>query len=281
MAKRFTSTKIWSEDWFLDMPNEYKLFWFYLLSECDHAGIFKVNLRSFCSQLEVKIDLDRALLFYNVDKHRIRVIKPGLWLIEDFFIFQYGNKLNIKNRVHNSILGQYQAHNICLNSIRGLNEVKLTPISGLVEDKHGVKDKDIYNTIIVDILDGDKEINDSEKIKLKMLIIEMYKVWQGHNPIYPKDEQKDYHALLQFAYKIAENKKWSKSEIISKREKDCIASWDKICEYIMADSFLRDKALSTCLNQWQSIFMGMSKKKGIDHLQAKAITPEEYFNTNN
>ena len=26
MAKRFSATEIWDEDWFLDMPNEYKLF---------------------------------------------------------------------------------------------------------------------------------------------------------------------------------------------------------------------------------------------------------------
>ena len=43
MAKRFTSTEIWNEDWFLDMPAEYKLFWYYMLCECDHAGLFKVN----------------------------------------------------------------------------------------------------------------------------------------------------------------------------------------------------------------------------------------------
>ena len=268
MAKRFTSTKIWSEDWFLDMPNEYKLFWFYLLSECDHAGIFKVNLRSFCGQLEVKIDLDKALLFYNVDKQRIRVIKKGLWLVEDFFFFQYGDKLNTKNRVHNSILELYQFHDISLTSIRGLNEVK-----------DGVKDKDIYNTIVVDILEVDEKINESEKIKLKMLIVEMYKVWQNYNPIYPKDEQKDYHALLQFAYKIAENKKWAKADIVDKREKDVISSWDKICQYIMADSFYRDKPLSTCLNQWQAIFMGMKKSKGNDHLEAKRVLPEDYFTT--
>jgi len=131
MAKRFTSTDIWSEDWFLDMPNDYKLFWYYVLSNCDHAGIFKVNLRSFCSLLGINIDSIVALNYFNTGKVRIREINQSLWLIEDFFCYQYGQTYNPNNRVHLSISDIYIKHGIKMTSIRGLTDLK-----------DGVKDKD-------------------------------------------------------------------------------------------------------------------------------------------
>jgi len=131
MAKRFSDTEIWSEDWFLEMPNEYKLFWFYMLSNCDHAGLFKVNLRSFSSLLEVKLTTTEALRLFNSGKDRIRIINPSLWFVEDFFVYQYGPTFNTNNRLHESIEKIYDKYGIELTSIRGVLDLK-----------HGVKDKD-------------------------------------------------------------------------------------------------------------------------------------------
>jgi len=123
MAKRFTSTEIWNEDWFLDMPNEYKLFWFFMLSNCDHAGILKINPKSFKRKLDVEICMDEAIKYFNEGKQRVRVLSDSAWLIEDFFIFQYGQKFNRKNRVHLSIEDVYLKVGVKLGSIRGLIEV--------------------------------------------------------------------------------------------------------------------------------------------------------------
>jgi hypothetical protein len=136
MAKRFIGTDIWNQDWFLDMPNEYKLFWNYILCECDHAGFFKVNLRMFNAICECKITPEEAICFFNSDKDRIRVIKPTVWYIEDFIFFQYGGQLNPNNRLHNSVL-----------NLLGQLEVNLTSIRGLKDPKEGVKDKDKDNSI--------------------------------------------------------------------------------------------------------------------------------------
>lgn len=124
MAKRFTATEIWDEDWFLELPLEYKLFWFYILSACDQAGLFKINVRSFCSLNNVEIDIDKAYQLYNKGKNRLRKVNGSNWLIEDFFHFQYGQNLNLNNRVHQSIERIYSKHGVNLGSIRGLNEVK-------------------------------------------------------------------------------------------------------------------------------------------------------------
>jgi len=138
MAKRFTSTEIWAEDWFLEMPIEYKLFWYYMLSNCNHAGFFKVNLRSFCGLNEVKLTSTLVLQYFNSGKSRIRVINSSLWLIEDFFVYQYGTTLNENNRVHNSIKKEYIKYDIDLGSIRGL-----------IDLKEGVKDKDKDKDILI------------------------------------------------------------------------------------------------------------------------------------
>lgn len=148
MAKRFTDTNIWGEDWFLEMPNEYKLFWYYMLSSCDHSGIFKVNTSVFCRLNEVKLTSNKALEYFNTGKQRIRVIQDNVWFIEDFFVYQYGESFNTKNRVHESIEKSYKKYNISLTSIRGLKDHK---------DRVKDKDKDI---------DKDKEKN-IDKVELK------------------------------------------------------------------------------------------------------------------
>ena len=140
MPKRFASTEIWVEDWFLDMPIEYKLFWFYLLSTCNHAGLFKVNIKVFCIQNNVKLDLNKAIDYFNNGKDRIRIVNDNLWLIEDFFFYQYGDVFNPNNRVHNSIEKLLIKDGVSLCSIRGIKEVKER-----VKDK--VKDKDKDNSL--------------------------------------------------------------------------------------------------------------------------------------
>ena len=71
MAKRFTDTKIWEEDWFIELPKDYKLFFFYIKDTCDHAGVFKVNVKKFCKLNDCRIDAKKALEYFNSDKNRI------------------------------------------------------------------------------------------------------------------------------------------------------------------------------------------------------------------
>lgn len=174
MAKRFIGTDIWSQDWFLDMPNEYKLFWNYMLCECDHAGLFKVNVRMFNSLCECKVSPDRSLEYFNSDKQRIRVIKPTLWYIEDFVSFQYGVQLNSANRVHKSIIDLLE-----------LNEVKLGSIRGLKDLKEGVKDKDKDKDIILSLTKKEGEDKIYRKFKHLSITIGDFEKLKGK---YSSDE---------------------------------------------------------------------------------------------
>lgn len=136
MAKRFSETEIWNEDWFLEMPSEYKLFWFYMLAKCDHAGVFKVNLRVFRGLVEGNLTSTEALKHFNNGKERIRILSESLWYIEDFIVYQYGTTLNLNNRLHESIANVLAKQDLKLTSIRGLKDLK-----DRVKDKD--KDKEI------------------------------------------------------------------------------------------------------------------------------------------
>ncbi len=137
MAKRFSATEIWDEDWFIDMPKDYKLFWFYMLSSCNHAGLFRVNLTVFCKINNVKITSKKALEYFNFEKERIRVIRSDLWFIEDFIAFQYGHKLNHKNNAHVSVLEILNKFNINILSVRGVTEVSNGSGTSLGQVKDG------------------------------------------------------------------------------------------------------------------------------------------------
>ena len=158
MAKRFTDTEIWKEDWFLEMPYEYMFLWNYLKDTCDHAGIWKPNKKFVEFITGKKINYEIALSSINSDKERILVLPNKKWLILDFFVFQYGSILNEENRVHQSIVNIFDKNNIELKLIRGLKEVKLRSTRGQLEVKHGVKDKD---------KDKDKDIRASVNDALK------------------------------------------------------------------------------------------------------------------
>ena len=142
MSKRFTETEIWNEDWFLDMPLEYRHFWNYVKDTCNHAGIWKPNVRRFNADIENKVDVNVALTYFNGDKLRADVLSSGDWMIMDFVPFQYGKVLNLNNRVHLSVFNILNDLGVKLGSIRGLVEVKMGSSRGQVDLKQGVKDKD-------------------------------------------------------------------------------------------------------------------------------------------
>ena len=115
MAKRFTETMKWNEDWYLDLSLADKLFWIYVCDNCDHAGIFKPNKRMFELLIGNEINVQSFLDNVNLNKPRICVLGNGRWFLTGFIEFQYGNKLNPNNRVHKSILKLLNENDISLD----------------------------------------------------------------------------------------------------------------------------------------------------------------------
>lgn len=86
MAKRYTDSEKWDDPWFTDLTNEQKLVWFYLLDNCDNAGLWKKNIKLLNFHLGTTFVENEILEFLDG-----RILPVGnKWFIEKFIIFQYG-----------------------------------------------------------------------------------------------------------------------------------------------------------------------------------------------
>lgn len=103
MAKRFTAPEKWSDPWFCGLTPQLKLFWIYLIDNCDFAGIWQVNwpLVKFHTWEEHPID---PILLGD----RVIVINDQKWFIKKFVLFQQKinslEELNCSNKFHLGII---------------------------------------------------------------------------------------------------------------------------------------------------------------------------------
>jgi hypothetical protein len=129
MSKRFTDTTVFRKDFIRGLQGPYKLLWFYLIAECNHAGVWDVELD--VAQLRIGADSpitkEGALAAFG---EKVQQIDGGKkWFIPSFVEFQYG-ELNEENRAHKSVLD-------ILHGL-GLNGKKPLP-----RGMQGRKDKDM------------------------------------------------------------------------------------------------------------------------------------------
>lgn len=147
MAKRFTDSAKWDDPWFAELPSKYKLFYIYLLDECDHAGVWKVNFRK--ANFMIGETLEQAeVLRYMSD--RVRRIDEAYWLVSKFIKFQYGSLKN--DKVGLSALAILKKHGLT----EFAEEQKEAPTKPLPSPYQGAKDKDMVKDMVMD-LDMDKE----------------------------------------------------------------------------------------------------------------------------
>jgi hypothetical protein len=126
MSKRFTATDKWDDPWFFGLNNTNKLFWLYLLDNCNHAGIWQVNIKL------VEFRIKDFVYEPEVFKDRIFELSSEKWFIRKFVDFQYG-ELNKDNRAHQSVISILQKE--------GAYKGHTSPLLG-AKDKDKDKDKD-------------------------------------------------------------------------------------------------------------------------------------------
>ena len=156
MKKRFTDADIWEDDWFLELPEKYKLMWQYVRDRCDHAGFWRPAFKKLSISI-ADIDLGEFFNLINQDKERIRLLDNGKWLIIDFVHFQYGKTLHLNNRAHKSVYDLLCDNEVKLGSIRGQIEVKKGRI-----DKDKDKDKDLDK--VKDMVKANDKEQDKEEL---------------------------------------------------------------------------------------------------------------------
>ena len=100
MAKRFTDSRKWDDEWFISLNSHYQLLWMYILDKCNHIGIYKpaLSLAGFC--IHCDYNEDEVL---KVFADRIVVLPCGKWFIPKFLSFQYG-ELSASGQLHGKII---------------------------------------------------------------------------------------------------------------------------------------------------------------------------------
>ena len=133
MAKRFVDTSLWKRKWYRCLPPKMKLFYFYMITNCDHAGMYDVDLELAEFQIGMPVkekDIDEHL------KDHIKVIKDDKWWIKAFPDFQYG-ELNSNVKAHASVTKILTKYN-CLATVPN----SLDRVQDKYKDKDKVKDKE-------------------------------------------------------------------------------------------------------------------------------------------
>lgn len=271
MAKRFTDTDKWKKPFIKSLAPEYKLLWFYITDDCDHAGIWNVDLEvaSFRIGYDFKIE--------EVEKVFAGKIVPfdnnSKWFLPSFIEFQYG-ELSEKNRAHESVLRQLNKYGLIENKV-----LKTT----LQEAKDKDKDKDKEQ-------DKDKDFGKPENLlkpkPLQTSIVgEMQAAWKE---VYPDAfiDECDPANLFEIAGKIHE---WQKlpGRPLDNREQ-ILLRWGEIANHCRADSHLSKYSIQQVNKHFSSVIQSLKNgnttkhsqsgnPKGGKHTTAVVIKPDKTF----
>jgi hypothetical protein len=153
MAKRFTDTEKWKKPFIRGLQGAYKLLWLYICDDCDHAGIWQVDIEVAAIRIGEKIDSKEAIKSF--DEKIIIFDKGNKWFIPSFLEFQYPSGLNPDNRAHNSVIILLEKYNLRISN----NKPLISPSEGSM-DMDMVKDMD------KDMVKGEKKVKFKENILL-------------------------------------------------------------------------------------------------------------------
>lgn len=134
MSKRFTDTDKWKKPFIKSLPTEYKIFWLFLLDECDHSGIWHVEMEVVEARLGIKLSLEKIRGFFN--GKIVEFDNESKMFIPDFVRFQYGI-LNPENKAHRSVINSLSRYNLMGH---------VSPLNGAM-DKDKELDKDMDTDI--------------------------------------------------------------------------------------------------------------------------------------
>lgn len=219
MAKRFIDTNMFSDEWVHSLSKDGKLFFVYYITNCDHAGILKLN-RSLCEFQTGLKNFDTLIKDFG---NTLITVKENVYFMPRFVKFQYPKfpQSNVKQQDSAiKILKSYNLFNEETNSYVTLSKELVNPyVSDSVNDSV-VKSSNIIN-IDFEIFWNlyNKKKGDKDKIKIK---------WEKLND---NDRQKIINTLPTFLNSISDkqyqpfpetylnNKRWN-DEIENNTKKD-------------------------------------------------------------
>jgi len=227
MAKRFTDSLKYRKHFFRGLPGAYKLFYDFLYHDCDHAGIWIVDIET--AQIfvgkDMPIEKERALKLFNTDEVRIVPFDGGKkWFIPYFIKFQYV-QLSEKNRAHSAVINILKNYNLIdenLSPIEKLSPFEENP-KPLWENPKGDKDM-VKEKEKEQELEKDKEqeqaFGKSENLlEEKFIVPRMWDLWKKSFPKYSHDKKNFGISIRSYSLPHSLNKSFCRNRSTSSRDR--------------------------------------------------------------
>ena len=135
MAKRFIDTKIWDKSWYRKLDPKDKLIWIYILTKCDHAGIFDADWEAMAFFIKGIGSRNGFQDLPETIKEKMTLVKDDQYFIPSFIEYQYGT-LRENSKPHLSVLKRLRDKGLLEGLPKGLVALK-------DKDKDKVQVKDI------------------------------------------------------------------------------------------------------------------------------------------
>lgn len=173
MAKRFTDTEKWRDEWWGSLSNDYRIIWLYLVDSCSIAGIWKKDFRGLNFNCNTNISEKEFMDIYGS-----RVIdRDNFFFIPKFVRFQCPKGLLSNKPAVLSIVKELQDNNL-IQTIAELFGNDYLIIKGTGKGKDKGKDKEkgrIKENYPSEILISDELYNEFLCREAKALVIDLAK----------------------------------------------------------------------------------------------------------
>ena len=147
-----TDTDKWKKRFVRELKPQHKLLWFYILDDCNHAGIWEVDLE--VASIRVGFELSHDNLPSSFGDKVISFDDGDKWFIPDFIEYQYG-ELNPNSNVHKSVLNLLNKYNLegYLKGSQGVQTTLKDKDKDIVIVKDKAKAKRFVKPNIEDVVD--------------------------------------------------------------------------------------------------------------------------------
>jgi len=150
MSKRLTDVTKWTKNkWFRKLKPNHKLFWLYLLDNCDNVGVWEEDIELASILISYEYNKDEILKEF---KDKVKVFRDGKkWWVKDFIVFQYGElkEEHLTNKPHQCYIRNLKKHRLWIDYTKTIHSLK-------------EKEKDIDKDIDKDIYRKFKHLSLSE-----------------------------------------------------------------------------------------------------------------------
>ncbi len=112
MAKRLIDTELFNDEWFMDLSPNAKLLFIYIITNCNHAGIFKFNWKLVEFQTGIEGLSKGYITLMEGFGDRLQILKNDYYWMPKFIEHQYPGFPNSKVKAQSGAIRILLLHNI-------------------------------------------------------------------------------------------------------------------------------------------------------------------------